>query len=110
MKRKILLVPLIIIVVLLSVFVVLAVRVKPDKVVQTKDVQPVEAKAGDLPELKIAAVGKSVSEGAVSQVYAFKTKDNSVIQIGTERHSPSKPYLKMDKWDGEVSLKIRMPF
>lgn len=82
--------------------------VKPE--VNVNPPQAVEVKAGNLQELKIAAVGKAVSEGVVSEKYAFKTKDNSVIQVGTERHSPPKPYITLDKWDGEVSLKIRMPF
>jgi hypothetical protein len=69
-----------------------------------------EIKAKNLSLLKIAPAGKTVSKGVASDVYAFKTKDNGVIQIGTERHSPPKPYLKMDKWDGEVSLKVQMPF
>jgi hypothetical protein len=69
-----------------------------------------EIRVENLSLLKIAPAGKTVSKGVASDVYAFKTKDNGVIQIGTERHSPPKPYLKMDKWDGEVSLKVQMPF
>ena len=34
----------------------------------------------------------------------------SVIEIGTERHSPPKPHLKLEKWQGEVSLKVGIPF
>jgi hypothetical protein len=60
--------------------------------------------------LKIAKVGTSVSEGVTSDKYAFKTKDNGIVQIGTERHSPPKPYIALDKWGGEISLKLRMPF
>ena len=103
MNKKTLLLPLIIIIVLLTVFIGLIIKAKPEE-------QIVNLKAKDLSLLKIEKVGQSVSEGVTSDKYAFKTKDNSVIQIGTERHSPPKPYIQMDKWDGEVSLKVRMPF
>jgi len=42
--------------------------------------------------------------------YELKTLDNSVIKIGTEKHSFSEPYINLTKWDGEVSLKIGIPF
>jgi len=45
-----------------------------------------------------------------STTYAFKTLDDGLIEIGTEKHSPPQPYLILNKWDGEVSLKVTIPF
>lgn len=42
--------------------------------------------------------------------YAFKSLNGDVIEIGTEKHSPPQPYLKLEKWDGEVSFKIDIPY
>jgi parallel beta-helix repeat protein len=42
--------------------------------------------------------------------YAFKSLSGDVIEIGTERHSPPQPYLKLNKWDGEVTLKVDIPY
>ncbi|MFC1658223.1 right-handed parallel beta-helix repeat-containing protein [Candidatus Omnitrophota bacterium] len=42
--------------------------------------------------------------------YAFKSLSGEVIEIGTERHSPPQPYLKLNKWNGEVSLKVDIPY
>jgi len=38
--------------------------------------------------------------------YAFKTLDNEVIEIGKK---DSKPYAKLNKWDGEVYFSISFP-
>ena len=38
--------------------------------------------------------------------YKFKTSKNNTIEIDTEA---TVPYMKMDKWNGEVSLKINIP-
>lgn len=40
--------------------------------------------------------------------YAFKTKDGNPIKISRERDS--EPYLQLEKWEGEVSLKVKIPF
>lgn len=42
--------------------------------------------------------------------YAIRPLKQDVIEIGTERHSPPKPYLKLNKWEGEVNLKVSIPF
>jgi len=42
--------------------------------------------------------------------YVFKSLSNDVIEIGSERHSPPMPYLKINKWDGEVSMKVNVPY
>jgi hypothetical protein len=61
-----------------------------------------ETKKDELKELEINQVDQTT--------YAFKTLDGNLIEIGTERHSPPKPYLKLNKWDNEVSLKVKIPF
>ena len=42
--------------------------------------------------------------------YAFKSLDGDVIEIGSERHSPPQPYLRLNRWDGEASLKVDVPY
>ncbi len=42
--------------------------------------------------------------------FAFKSLSGDLIEIGEEKHSPPQPYLKLNKWDGEVSLKIDIPY
>jgi len=42
--------------------------------------------------------------------YEFKTLDGSFIEIGSEEHSPPMPYVKLNKWDGEVSLRLDVPY
>lgn len=42
--------------------------------------------------------------------YAIRSLKQDVMEIGTERHSPPKPYLKLNKWEGEVNLKVSIPF
>ena len=49
------------------------------------------------------------TQPVVSNKYTLKSLTNDVVEIGTERHSPPKPYLKLTKWDGEVSLKVTIP-
>jgi len=39
--------------------------------------------------------------------YSFKTLDNNLIEIGNEKSG--QPSLKLNKWDGEVSMKIGFP-
>ena len=39
--------------------------------------------------------------------FAFKSLSGDLIEIGEERHSP---YLRLHKWDGEVSLKVDVPY
>ena len=34
--------------------------------------------------------------------YGFKSLSGDLIEIGEEKHSPRQPYLKLNKWDGEV--------
>ena len=43
----------------------------------------------ELEKLKIKEVN--------STTYAFKTLDDDVIEIGIEKHSPARPYLKLNK-------------
>ena len=45
-----------------------------------------------------------------SETYALKTLSNDLVEIGTETHLLPQPYLKINRWDGEVSLKVRIPF
>ncbi len=61
---------------------------------------PDPEKAG-LPELKIKEVKPDK--------FVIKTSDGDIIEIGEERHSPPQPYLKLNKWDGEVSMKVNIP-
>ena len=71
----------------------------------------------NLEELKIKEIRPTV--------YAFKSLDGDVIEIGSERHSPPprnleatrrdnesppQPYLKLTRWDSEVSLKVEVPY
>ncbi|RLI91232.1 MAG: hypothetical protein DRO95_04750, partial [Candidatus Altiarchaeales archaeon] len=56
----------------------------------------------NLEELKIKQIG--------SDKFAFKSLSRDLIEIGEERHSPPQPYLKLNKWDGEVSLKVEVPY
>ena len=42
------------------------------------------------------------------ETFGFKTLDSNKIEIGTEKLS--QPYLKLDKWEGEIFLKIDIPF
>lgn len=42
--------------------------------------------------------------------YAIRSLKQDVIEIGTERHSPPKPYLKLNKWEGEATLKVSIPY
>jgi len=42
--------------------------------------------------------------------FAFKSLSGDLIEIGQERHLSSQPYLKLNKWDGEVSLKVDVPY
>jgi hypothetical protein len=55
-------------------------------------------KYGDLEKNKI----KKIDSGG----YAFKSSDDEIIELNTEAEIP---YLKLNKWDGEVSMKISMP-
>jgi hypothetical protein len=56
----------------------------------------------------------NLKELEISQVnpttYGFKSLEGDLIEIGTEKHSPSQPYLKLEKWEGEVSLKVDVPY
>ncbi|KPJ57410.1 hypothetical protein AMJ49_00515, partial [Parcubacteria bacterium DG_74_2] len=61
-----------------------------------------EPNFANLEELKIKEIEP--------EKYAFKSLSEDVIEIGTEKHSPPQPYLKLEKWDEEVSLKINIPF
>jgi uncharacterized Zn-binding protein involved in type VI secretion len=42
--------------------------------------------------------------------FSFKSLSGDLIEIGEERHSPPQPYLKLNRWDGEVSLKVDIPY
>jgi len=57
--------------------------------------------AGDFGKLKIRKIGSS---------YGFKSLSGDSIEIGEERHSAPQPYLKLNKWDGEVTLKVDIPY
>ncbi|MCX6224754.1 MAG: hypothetical protein NTV01_08400 [Bacteroidia bacterium] len=50
------------------------------------------------------------NSGSADPVYSLKSLDSNLIEIGVQRHSPPQPYLKLNKWDGEASLKVHMPF
>ena len=41
--------------------------------------------------------------------YSIKTLSNDLVEVGVDNHSQN-PYLKLNKWDGEVSLKINIPY
>jgi len=43
-------------------------------------------------------------------IFAFKSLSEEIIEIGEERHSPPQPYLKLNKWGGEVTLKVHVPY
>jgi hypothetical protein len=60
------------------------------------------------PQKQIETTGTAPNPNA--NIYTLKSLDNDIVEIGTERHSPPKPYLKMTKWDSEVSLKVSIPF
>jgi alpha-tubulin suppressor-like RCC1 family protein len=59
-----------------------------------------EAK-GNLEELKITPINDTT--------YATKSLSGDLIVFGEEIHSPPQPYVKLNKWDGEVNLKINVP-
>ncbi len=42
--------------------------------------------------------------------YGFKSLSGDKIEIGSRRHSPPQPYLNLSKWDGEVYLKVDVPY
>ncbi len=42
--------------------------------------------------------------------FAFMSLSGDLIEIGEEKHSPPQPYLKLNKWGGEVSLKVDVPY
>ena len=42
--------------------------------------------------------------------FSFKSLSGDLIEIGEQRHSPPQPYLKLNRWDGEVSLKVHIPY
>ncbi|MFC1727465.1 LamG-like jellyroll fold domain-containing protein [Patescibacteria group bacterium] len=44
-----------------------------------------------------------------ADVYALQSFEGSIMEIGTQKHSPPKPYLKLEKWDQEVFLKLDIP-
>ena len=56
----------------------------------------------NLKELKIKQIK--------SDKFAFKSLSGDLVEIGEERHSPPQPYLKLNKWDEEVSLKVNVPY
>ncbi|KPJ71314.1 hypothetical protein AMJ50_02350 [Parcubacteria bacterium DG_74_3] len=56
----------------------------------------------EIQELKIKEIAPTT--------FAFKTLDNNLVEIGIEKHSPPQPYLKLNKWDNEVYLKVGIPY
>ena len=42
--------------------------------------------------------------------YVFVSLGGDEIEIGSERHSPPQPYLNLSKWDGEVYLRVNVPY
>ncbi len=44
-----------------------------------------------------------------STVYKLEL-DDDVVEIGTKEHSPSRPYLKLNRWGDETSLTISSPY
>jgi len=60
------------------------------------------AKPVEIEELKIKQIQ--------ADKYAFKSLAEDLTEIGEEKHSPAQPYLKLNKWDGEVSLKVDIPY
>jgi len=42
--------------------------------------------------------------------FILKTLSNELIEIGEERYLLPQPYLKLNKWDEEVFLKVRIPY
>lgn len=44
------------------------------------------------------------------EMFAFASLSGDRIEIGEKRHSPSQPYLELNKWGGEVSLKVDIPY
>lgn len=55
----------------------------------------------NLEKLKIKEVEKDV--------FAFKSESDDIIVIGEENDTSPQPYLKLDKWEGEVTLKVAIP-
>ena len=60
------------------------------------------AETSNIEELKIKEIK--------SDKFAFKSLSDDLIEIGEEKHSPLQPYLKLNKWGGEVSLKVDVPY
>ncbi|MBI3931310.1 MAG: hypothetical protein HY325_04740 [Chloroflexi bacterium] len=54
--------------------------------------------AASLEELKLKQINP--------QTYAFKSLADDVIEIGSEKDSPPRPYLKLNRWGEAASLKV----
>jgi len=76
----------------------------------TRDEKGGENSEGDDRDKKIMNLKKLEIKKIGPEKYAFETLENDIVEIGTERHSPPKPYLKLNRWDGEVWMKINMPY
>jgi len=94
MKQKIL-VFLVTVILVITTILVIAQTVEATTEGGAKDGVSVE-------KLKIKAIS--------NDKFVFKSLSNDVIEIGVETHSPPMLYLKLNKWDGEVSLKINVPY
>ena len=69
---------------------------------------------GDIIEKKEAGQSDFTETLSIKEInpakYELKTLDGSFIEIGSERHSPPMPYVKLNKYDGEVSLRLDIPY
>ena len=85
----------------------------PSEALGEKESKKEETYSPVLEELKINPIRNNISNRAREaepKKFALKTLDDSVIEIGTKKHFPSHPYFKLNKWDGEISFKIEIPY
>ena len=59
---------------------------------------------------KVSSPVPQPAQPGQSTKFTIKSLNEDVIEIGTERHSPPKPYVQLSKWDGEALLKVSIPF
>jgi|GEM_PF-2512163 len=89
-----------------------------DSSLDITDAITIEAWVYDPPPEKSESKGQveisNLEELKIKQIkpdkFAFKSLSGDLIEIGEQRHSPPQPYLKLNKWNGEVFLKVDVPY
>ena len=87
-------------------------QVDPDQspTILNASVEPLKVQPGDTFKAEVENLEELKLKEIEPDKFAFISLSGDLIEIGEEKHSPPQPYLKLNKWDGEVSLKVDVPY